>query len=387
MTDSAVSSGDQGTQPAVVPKPDAATDEALTARIIRQVEHYFGDYNLPRDKFLLEKTQVPDGWIPIDVMMKFNRLNQMTSDGAVVLAALQKSQADLLEVNLERQELRRNPSQPVPEYNEARKKMLAESTVYVKGLDKENTSLEELLDHFKQYDNVLNVSMRQFHDKKTDVKGFKGSLFVTFGDRASAEKFMALENLKYREAELSAKWQNQYFADKGKEKEEKIKKSKAEKQKLKEAKKAVEDEEKEKAVESEALPKGAVLVIDKLSSETMREDIKSQLEKDCEVEPKSIAFVYYQKGETEAKLRFWEADKAIQILKKIEAIKDGKLVIKEQAVECRVLEGTEEEEFLKKCAQDMVEFKSNRKGHKRRSGGGGRGGGRGGFHNKRQKRS
>ena len=30
------------------------TDE-VKAKIVRQIEHYFGDYNLPRDKFLLEE--------------------------------------------------------------------------------------------------------------------------------------------------------------------------------------------------------------------------------------------------------------------------------------------------------------------------------------------
>ena len=36
--------------------------------------YYFGDFNLPRDKFLLEKVKSnEDGWIEIDVMLKFQR--------------------------------------------------------------------------------------------------------------------------------------------------------------------------------------------------------------------------------------------------------------------------------------------------------------------------
>lgn len=38
------------------------TPEQLDNKIIRQVEHYFGDFNLPRDKFLLELTKENDGW-------------------------------------------------------------------------------------------------------------------------------------------------------------------------------------------------------------------------------------------------------------------------------------------------------------------------------------
>ena len=37
-------------------------DEELVRRIIRQVEYYFGDYNLPKDKWMLEKlSEIKDG--------------------------------------------------------------------------------------------------------------------------------------------------------------------------------------------------------------------------------------------------------------------------------------------------------------------------------------
>lgn len=317
---------------------------------------------------------VLDFRVPMETMLKFKRLNQMSSDPEVVLKAVQKSTHGLMEVDLEKKALRRNPEKAVPEYNDERKNKLAEATLYVKGFDKENTQLEELIEHFEQYENVLNVSMRNYYDKKTEVRGFKGSLFVTFNDKASAEKYYNLKDKKYKDAELEVKWQSDYFADKNKESENKVKKAKADKQKLKDAKKAAEEEDKKKAVEAEELPKGAVLVITNLSNETMREDIKSQLEKDCQSDPNDIAFVYFQKGETEAKLRFREANKAVELKKKID--ENGKLTICETEVEVRVLEGEEEEEFLKKCVQDMIENKLSRKGHKRKHGG--RGGGRGG---------
>ncbi|TRY69293.1 hypothetical protein TCAL_12571 [Tigriopus californicus] len=391
MTDTEVAQAEKpavknGGQENVDPESTAADEGVVVTpelenKIIRQVEHYFGDFNLPRDKFLLELTKENEGWIPMETMLKFKRLNQMSSDALVVLKAVQKSTHGLMEVDIEKQSLRRLPEKTVPEYDDERKKILAESTVYVKGFDKENTQLEELIEHFEQYENVLNVSMRNYYDKKTEVRGFKGSLFVTFNDKASAEKYYNLKNLKYKDAELEVKWQSDYFADKNKESENKVKKAKAEKQKLKDAKKAAEDEDKKKAVEAEELPKGAVLVISKLSNETMREDIKSQLEKDCQSDPNDIAFVYFQKGETEAKLRFREANKAVELKKKIDDL--GKLTIQDTEVEVRVLEGEEEEEFLKKCVQDMIENKMSRKGHKRKHGGrggfgGGRGGGRGG---------
>lgn len=36
-------------------------------------KYYFGDHNLPRDKFLNEQLKVDDGWVPLETMIKFNR--------------------------------------------------------------------------------------------------------------------------------------------------------------------------------------------------------------------------------------------------------------------------------------------------------------------------
>ena len=57
----------------------------MVAKIVRQVEHYFGDYNLPRDKFLKETIQSDDGWVPMDVMLKFQRLAGLSTDSKVIL--------------------------------------------------------------------------------------------------------------------------------------------------------------------------------------------------------------------------------------------------------------------------------------------------------------
>ena len=60
--------------------------EQLEAKIVRQVEHYFGDYNLPRDKFLKETIQSDDGWVPMDVMLKFQRLASLSTDTKVTVS-------------------------------------------------------------------------------------------------------------------------------------------------------------------------------------------------------------------------------------------------------------------------------------------------------------
>lgn len=61
-------------------------------------QYYFGDINLPRDKFMLEKIKQDDGWIPMSVMLTFQRLAKLTTDPKVVVKALFHS--DLMEVGI-----------------------------------------------------------------------------------------------------------------------------------------------------------------------------------------------------------------------------------------------------------------------------------------------
>lgn len=75
-------------------------DETMEEAIIRQVEYYFSDINLPRDKFLSEQTKLDDGWVPLEVLTRFNRLSKITTDIEVIKKALSKSMSGLLEVCL-----------------------------------------------------------------------------------------------------------------------------------------------------------------------------------------------------------------------------------------------------------------------------------------------
>lgn len=63
-----------------------------------QLQYYFGDYNLPKDKFLQEQIKLDDGWIPLTTMLNFNRLASLTKDEDTILNALKKSSNKLLEV-------------------------------------------------------------------------------------------------------------------------------------------------------------------------------------------------------------------------------------------------------------------------------------------------
>ena len=100
----------------------------------------------------------------------------------------------------------------------------------------------------------------------------------------------------------------------------------------------------------EGLPKGSVLVLSGLNGETTREDIKDKLKSEHSVDTDDIAFVYYQKGEETAKLRFMTKGAAVVVAKKIEG---GKLEVKGTETAVKALEGEEEDAFLKQCSADI----------------------------------
>lgn len=350
----------------------ASSLSELESKIIRQIEYYFGDFNLVRDKFLKDIIETDQGWVPIDTMLKFQRLSKISSDASEILSSLKKSESGLMEVDEESFKIRRRPSIPLPKEEEAKKEQ-SNVTIYMKGFEKDKTTLDDLLEFFNKYDNVVNVFRRTWLDKKSKERFFKGSVFVTFKDRQNAEKFMDLESVKNPEGEeLVRKWQEDYNEEKKKDFEEKHKKVQQHKAGAKKVKEMVEksaaDQEKENL-----LPKGAVLKLEGLNETTTREIIREKLEKDFGVTHENIAFIDYSKGETMALLRFKEENAAKDLLAKMD--KEG-LEVNRARVILSVLEGEAETVFLDKCLADMTESRGrSRGGHKRRGGfQGGRGG-------------
>merc|ERR1719153_1269295 len=87
----------------------------LEKKIIRQVEYYFGDHNLPRDRFMKAVMDDNDGWIPMETMMTFKRLQSLTRDPDHVMSALEKSRNEVVQVDLDARQVRRDPANPLPD--------------------------------------------------------------------------------------------------------------------------------------------------------------------------------------------------------------------------------------------------------------------------------
>lgn len=95
----------------------------LEQKIITQLEYYFGDINLPRDKFLKETIEKAEGgWVSLDVLLTFKRLADLSKDKGTIVEAIGKSTTKLIEVSDDKEKLRRSSENPLPnltteEYN------------------------------------------------------------------------------------------------------------------------------------------------------------------------------------------------------------------------------------------------------------------------------
>jgi len=361
--------------------------DPATKKIIRQVEYYFGDFNLPRDKFLQEETKTDEGWVTMETMLKFKRLSDLSKEADVIVAAIKQSKAGLIAVSEDSKKIRRDPAIPLPENTEESRKALEARTVYAKGFDKDNTILDELLDHFNESNpDVVSIQMRNWADKKGKEKvwKFKGSVFITFKTEETAKAFVENVEEKYKDVVLVKKFQKDYFAEKAKENEERKNKHGKSDGAKKEG--GVKDEVKkeEPAEDDFTLPKGSVMKLTGLGGECTREDIKEVLKDQCGVnidkDTGDIAFITYEKGEAEAKIRF----KVLDAAKAPAAawMAKEKIEIKGLTVVGSILEGEEEDKFLADSVQDLKNRRNKNRGQKRR-GGGHHGGGRGGKRGRR----
>ncbi|CAF0825707.1 unnamed protein product [Brachionus calyciflorus] len=342
----------------------------LEEKIIKQIEYYFGDINLSKDKFLQEETQKESGWVPLETMIKFNRLKQLSTDHQVILDALKKSTSELLEIDEENKKIRR--AKPLPENLSEFETNLKQNTVYVKGFAPEMT-LDELYGFFEQHGKVLQIFMRRL----PATKQFKGSVFVTFETNEQMKAFMDLEEVKHDDNVLQRELQEDYLKRKGPQ-FEKFKEAKAKKEAQKEEK-LKQKQEAEEAYLKEQQVLGAILHVKNLPSDATRESLKELFDNHAKVK-----YVDFNKGQIEGFVRFNEENQAKQVLEKA-----GEIKLKDSVLELRVLEGEEEQNYWREIIRRLSESRSKSKsGNRSRRGrggprGGGGGGRKGGNRNKR----
>lgn len=211
---------------------------------------------------------------------------------------------------------------------------------YAKGfpLDEE---LNDILNFLESYGPIESCIRRSTKDHK-----FKGSCFIIFKDIEKCKSFIEQEDVKYKDTELIRKWQNDYFEEKKKETEDR--------KKAKKEKKGNVEEKPERQLE---YPKGAVIHFKGLEEgQTLtREDLKEKVK---EVGGVDLAFVDFNKGDLEGYVRFPEENNAIEFMKKLT---DGELEVETFKLKLRMLEGDEEEGYLKKTSDTVIELRKKQK--------------------------
>lgn len=100
----------------------------LEKKIIEQIEHYFGDINLPRDMFMQRKMREDGGWISLNILLRFNRLASLSRDPEFIVNAIEKSNNNLVLLSADKKKMRRNPDIPVPKMTLKRRIELSQRT-------------------------------------------------------------------------------------------------------------------------------------------------------------------------------------------------------------------------------------------------------------------
>ncbi|NXW54029.1 LARP7 protein, partial [Eurystomus gularis] len=160
----------------------------VLADIAKQVDFWFGDVNLHKDKFLREQIEKSrDGYVDISLLVSFNKMKKLTTDGKLIARAVKSS--SVVELDLEGTRIRRR--QPLGE----QPKDVDSRTVYVELLPK-NVNHSWIERVFGKCGNVVYVSIPRY--KSTgDPKGFA---FVEFETKEQAEKAIEFLNNPPEEA-------------------------------------------------------------------------------------------------------------------------------------------------------------------------------------------
>ncbi|OQV12827.1 putative Lupus La protein-like protein A [Hypsibius exemplaris] len=309
-------------------KPDqAARVDEIMKRIAEQVEFYLGDFNLNRDKFFRELVQNGEGWVPLDAILKCNRVKKFTSNPDDIVNSLKKfSELELDETNTK---IKRKTA--FLEDSEEARADRDPRTVYVKRFLKTAT-IDAMQDYFRKFGPIDGIVLNKFQEGDAKLKGkFKGSVHCIFKNKPDAEAFLAasVESTMFDSKEMQRAWKTVHAV----EREQRLENKKVE-------------------IEESKIP-GSVLHLS-CQRQINYVPLREYFEK---LSP--VRFLDHQRGQREARVRF-QAGVAKEVLENILSHNNNKIVIDGIVYKGRVLEGKEEKAYFDTYWDTFLESKNNR---------------------------
>jgi La-related protein 7 len=145
-------------------------NDELKQKIIRQVEYYFSDENLPGDKFLLTAMKKnKKGFVPISTIATFHKMKKLTRDLALIVSALKES--SFLVVSSDGKKVKR--LSPLPEVRDPKI-----FTVLVENLPEDHSD-ENIREIFGKAGRIKSVSICDPNAIQEPEKGCKKEKYIT----------------------------------------------------------------------------------------------------------------------------------------------------------------------------------------------------------------
>ncbi|CAI5483523.1 unnamed protein product [Closterium sp. Yama58-4] len=192
-------------------KKTAAFSPAVRAEILRQVEYYLSDSNLPRDRFMQEKLQEGNGFVPLALLCTFSRMRKHLGvlPDAPVPAHLVRATYEVLKASTFLKFS--DDGKLVGREGEVAlgKERIAE--INARSLYAEpfqwNSTLDDLHAFFTSLGPVKSVCMR----RHPASKAFKGSVYVEFDSEHAMRLVAAKKDVKFNGATLLLQPKNEWL--------------------------------------------------------------------------------------------------------------------------------------------------------------------------------
>jgi len=353
------------------------------AEIVERLGFFFSDANLRMDRFLrrIVMDTYTGGFVEIETLLKFNTVKNLSTDPAVIAAAVEKVESIELKLNEAKTAIAR-----VEPFTEDMLKDNVKVSLRIGDLpikdDQYVHTREEVQELFSEFGKVALVRLLTNYSKREGTRSAVGKGFIEFANAESFEKAVAelcvfsddadakpKRVLKLGENEIKVKSMQQWIDKKSTEKETK--------KEVKAGEKRARDEETAKTNdEIEAIEftldwkKGCVITLEGLPEGCDREMLLGAVKKYVGEDVEARAD--YSRGDKDGKIRFNEPnDKIAEFVSKLS---DGSATLGDAKVEkASVIEGEAEEKYYKdyisfrtKQMKEKAHEKFNRNQRKRR---------------------